>query len=149
ARAELLALAVSHRARQVEVAEANPLASLRADPGLRSILESSFYSNNVTYAALVDVNGVAVVHADRSLEGQTLPPAGDLGRLLERSALPQLLAIYSSRGQNLEFRSPLLLGDREVGSTRIGVSTLLIRQALGQSLRPALLTALAALGVSV
>jgi signal transduction histidine kinase len=149
ARAQLLALAVSHRARQVEVAEANPLASLRADPGLRAILESSFYSNNVTYAALVDVNGVAVVHADRSLEGQTLPPAGDLGRLLERSAMSQLLAIYSTRGQNLEFRSPLLLGDKEVGSTRIGVSTLLIRQALGDSLRPAFVTALAALGVSV
>ena len=149
ARAELLANAISHRARQVEVDEANPLASLRNDPGLRSILESSAYSNNVMYAALVDVAGIAVAHADRSLEGQPLPPAGDLGRLLDRSRFSQLRAIYTSQGQNLEFRSPLLLRDREVGSTRIGVSTLLIRDALDQSLRPALLTALAALAVSV
>jgi signal transduction histidine kinase len=149
ARAELLANAISHRARQVEVDEANPLASLRNDPGLRSILESSAYSNNVMYAALVDVAGIAVAHADRSLEGQPLPPAGDLGRLLDRSRFSQLRAIYTSQGQNLEFRSPLLLRDREVGSTRIGVSTLLIRDALNQSLRPALLTALAALAVSV
>ena len=149
ARAELLANAIYHRAQQVVVGGADPLAALRADPGLRSILESSLYSKNVMYAALVDANGVAVAHADRSLEGQPLPPVGDLGKLLERSALSQLAAIYSSQGQNLEFRGPLLLGNTEIGSTRIGVSTLLIRQDLDQSLRPSLLTALAALGVSV
>src|SRR3954466_11338175 len=149
ARATLLANAISHRARQVKVAEDNPLESLRADPGLRAILESSLYSNNVMYAALVDVQGVAVAHADRSLEGQKLPPAGDLSRLLDQSPFEQLRAIYSSQGQNLEFRRPLLLGDTEIGSTRIGVSTLLVRQDLDQSLRPALVTAFAALAVSV
>src|SRR4051812_4427089 len=149
ARAELLANAIYHRAQQVVVAGAEPLAALRADPGLRSILESSLYSKNVMYAALVDVRGVAVAHADRSLEGQPLPPVGDLNKLLERSPLSQLRAIYSSQGQNLEFRGRLLLGDTEIGSTRIGVSTLLIRQDLDQSLRPSLVTALAALGVSV
>jgi signal transduction histidine kinase len=71
-------------------------------------------------------------------------------QLLARPPLSQLRAIYSSQGQNLEFRSPpLLLGDKAVGSTRVGVSTLLIRDALNQSLRPALVTALAALAVSV
>src|SRR6476469_4776228 len=77
ARAELLANAIAHRAQQVAVIETSPLESLRTDPGLRSILESSAYSNNVMYAAVVDVDGVAVMHADRSLEGQRLPPAGD------------------------------------------------------------------------
>ena len=149
ARAQLLTNGVYHRAQQVVVDGAEPLAALRADPGLRSILESSLYSKNVMYAALVDANGVAVVHADRSLEGQPLLPAGDLGTLLERTPLSQLRAIYSSQGQNLEFRGPLLLGDKEIGSTRIGVSTLLIRQDLNESLRPALLAALAALAVSV
>src|SRR3954466_3431104 len=149
ARAELLANAVYHRAQQVVVGGAEPLAVLRADPGVRSILESSLYSKNVTYAALVDVHGVAVAHADRSLEGQPLPQVGDLNKLLEQSPFAQLRAIYSSQGQNLEFRGPLLLGATEIGSTRIGVSTLLIRQDLDQSLRPSALTALAALGVSV
>ena len=93
ARAELLANAVSHRAQQVEVTETSPLESLRTDPGLRSILESSAYSNTVMYAAVVDVNGVAVMHADRSLEGHRLPPAGDLAQLLARPALSQLRAI--------------------------------------------------------
>jgi signal transduction histidine kinase len=149
ARAELLAAAIYHRAQQVVVGGDDPLAALRADSGLRSILESSLYSKNVMYAALVDVHGVAVAHADRSLEGQPLLPVGDLGKLLEQPPLSQLRAIYSSQGQNLEFRSPLLLGDTEIGSTRIGVSTLLIRQDLDQSLRPSLVTAFAALAVSV
>jgi len=149
ARAELLANAIYHRAQQVVVGGADQLAALRADPGLRSILESSLYSKNVMYAALVDADGVAVAHADRTLEGKPLPPVGDLGKLLERSSLSQLAAIYSSQGENLEFRGPLLLGNTEIGSTRIGVSTLLIRQDLDQSLRPSLVTAFAALGVSV
>src|SRR3954447_1303701 len=149
ARAELLANAIYHRAQQVVVGGDDPLAALRADPGLRSILESSLYSKNVMYAALVDVNGVAVAHADRSLEGRPLQPVGDLGKLLDRSPFSQLRAIYSSQGQNLEFRGPLLLGNTEIGSTRIGVSTLLVRQDLDQSLRPALVTAFAALAVSV
>src|SRR5256885_12450274 len=116
---------------------------------MRSSLESSLYSKNVAYAALVDVNGVAVVHADRSLEGQPLPAGGDLGHLLEQSSLAQVRAIYSSQGQNLEHRQPLLLGNREIGSIRIGVSTLLIRDDLNGSLRPVLASALAALAVSV
>jgi len=103
----------------------------------------------VTFAAIADVNEAAVVHADPSLEGQTLPFGGDLSGLLAQSPFAQLLAIYSSKGQNLELREPLLLGDREIGSIRIGVSTLLIRQNLNGSLGPALATALIALGLSV
>jgi signal transduction histidine kinase len=150
ARAELLSSAIYHRAQKVVVrAGTEPLANLRDDPGLRSILESTLYSRNVTFAALVDVRDVAIAHADRSLEGQQLPAGGDLGKVLERSSLAQLLAIYSSQGQNLEFRQPLLIGDAEIGSIRIGSSTLLIRQDLNGALRPAALTALAALGLSV
>src|SRR5262245_63456751 len=72
ARAELLANAVYHRARGVVAEGADPTVALEEDPGLRSILESSLYSQNVTFAALVDVNGRAVAHADRTLEGQVL-----------------------------------------------------------------------------
>src|SRR5205085_2813589 len=103
--------ALYHRAQQVVVAGVDPLSALRADPGLRSILESSLYSKNVMYAALVDVHGVAVAHADRALEGERLPVVGDLSRLLEQPPLAQLRAIYTSQGQNLEFRVPLLIGD--------------------------------------
>jgi signal transduction histidine kinase len=149
ARADQLAKTIYQRAREVVGSGPDPYAAVKSDPGLRSILESSVYSKDVTFAAIADVNEAAVVHGDPSLEGQTLPFGGDLGAMLARSPFAQLLAIYSSKGQNLELREPLLLGDREIGSIRIGVSTLLIRQNLNGSLGPALATALIALGLSV
>jgi signal transduction histidine kinase len=149
ARAELLANAVFHRAREVIGAGADPQQALRADPGLRSILESSLYSNNVTFAAIVDVNGVAVAHADPSLEGRPLPSDELLSALLAKPALSELVAIYSGQGRTLEYRQPLLLGNTEFGSIRIGVSTLLIRQDLDAALQPAVATALAALIVAI
>src|SRR5439155_14012578 len=73
ARAELLSKAIYHRAREVVAIGPDPYDALREDPGLRAILESSLYSKNVTFAAIVDTHDVAVAHADRSLEGQRLP----------------------------------------------------------------------------
>jgi signal transduction histidine kinase len=151
ARAELLADAIYHRAHQVDIARADPYEALRADPGMRSILESSVYSKNILFAAIADVNGVAVAHADRSQEGRPLPWSEDLATLLSRRSLAQLFAIYRGQGRNYEYRQRLLLvpGNKELGSIRIGVSTLLIRNDLDASLRPAMATALVALGIAV
>ena len=87
ARAELLSRAIYHRAFQVVNASPDPYKALRSDPGLRSILESSLYSKNVTYAAIVDVRGLAVAHADPSLEGQPLAVDEEVGKLLTQSPL--------------------------------------------------------------
>jgi signal transduction histidine kinase len=149
-RAELLANAVYHRAREVVASGKDPALALAADPGLRSILESSLYSPNVTFAALVDVDGRAVAHADPTSEGQPLRAAPTLDSLLASSSLTQLREIYAEQGRNLEYRQPLyLLGGAEFGSIRIGVSTLLIRRELNAWLRPAAATALIALLASV
>jgi len=149
-RAELLANAVYHRAREVVASGNDPAPALAADPGLRSILESSLYSPNVTFAALVDVNGKAVAHADPTFEGQPLRAAPTLDSLLASSSLTQLREIYAEQGRNVEYRQPLyLLGGAEFGSIRIGVSTLLIRRELNAWLRPAAATALIALAASV
>lgn len=147
ARAVLIENAIYQRARDV-VGERDTEA-VRSDPGLRSILESSLYSNNVTFAAIVDVNGVAIAHNNRALEGTVMPAVEPLDDLLERPALSQLLAIFTDQGRNLEVRQPLLLDGRDFGSIRIGVSTLLIRDELKKSLGPAIATAFAALAIAV
>ncbi len=145
ARGELLANAIYQRAREVVAVAHDPSAALRADAGLRSILESSAYSRNVTYAAIVDVSGLAIVHSDKTLIGSSLPPAGDLNTLLDRGPVSQLRAIYADGGRSLDVRQPLLMGTAEFGSIHIGVSTLLIQRDLDQSLRPALATAIVAM----
>ena len=149
ARAELLANAVYHRAREVVVEGVDPYQALRADAGLRSVLESSVYSDNVTFAAVVDVRGIAVAHLDPTLEGQPLRAGEDMRFLLARAPLSQLRAIYWDEGRNLEWRKPLLLGDVELGAIRIGVSTLLIRDSLEEAIQPAVVTALVALAIAV
>src|SRR6185436_7655010 len=111
ARAELLANAIFHRAYAIVGGGADPFVALRNDSGLRSILESSLYSDNVTFAAIVDTHGVVVAHADPIQEGRSLPASADLRGLMSRSAFSQLSAIYRGQGRNLEFSQPLLLGD--------------------------------------
>src|SRR5216684_2601149 len=150
ARAELLANLIFHRAREIAVDGVDIRAALGGDPGLRSILQSSLYSRNVTFAAIADVHGVAIAHADPALDGQPLAQAGDLGELVTRPPIAQLASIYADQGgRNLQLEAPLLLGDAKVGSIRIGVSTLLIRHDLDASLKPAAVTALIALAVAV
>jgi len=139
ARAELVANAIFHRAKDVASVTAEPAAAydaLRRDPGLRSIVESSLYSKNVTFAAIVDVKGLAVVHADPAREGEVIPAGGKLEDLVSRSPISQLLAVYSGQGQTLEFVEPLRRGDTDFGSIRVGVSTLLVREDLDASLGP-------------
>ena len=148
ARGELLADAVFHRAREVVAGRADPYAALQEDAGLRAILESSAYSRSVTYAAIVDVQGVAVAAFDRSREGSRLPPARQLADLLAESPIARLRAIYARGGQTLEVQKPLLLGTEQFGSIRVGVSTILIASELDSALGSALLTALVALGVA-
>ncbi|MGE0449513.1 MAG: ATP-binding protein [Vicinamibacterales bacterium] len=150
ARAELIANSIYHRAREVVLTgSTDPFRALHDDPGLRSILEASLYDNNVTFAAIADAQGRAVAHADPSQEGRPVPVAADLEELLTRSAFRQLTAIYRDEGRNLDYAQPLLLDDRPIGSIHVGVSTLLVRNDLARSLRPAAVTALGALGVAV
>ena len=62
----------------------------------------------MTFAAIADLDGRAVAHADVALEGQRLPAGENLASVLSLSAVSQTRAIYSGQGRNLEFRQPLL-----------------------------------------
>ena len=132
ARGELLAQAIFQRARQV-VAEggADPYARAARRRGLRSILESSVgYSENVTYAAIVDTRrDRGRARLTRRSKGSRWPSRRTSRRSCaparSRSCCARLLRTAPSRSAQ-----PLLLGDRQFGSIRIGVSTLLVRSEL-------------------
>ncbi|HEX5473718.1 MAG TPA: ATP-binding protein [Vicinamibacterales bacterium] len=146
-RGELLARSIFQRARDVVPGAPEPYGALRQDGGIRSILESSVaYSKNVTYAAIVNTDGVAVVHSFPSLQGKPMPPQEDLQAIVNAGPLAQLRAVYSDR--TFEIRQPLLFGDRQFGSIVIGVSTLLVRSELQAAFNQALQTILLALIVA-
>jgi PAS domain S-box-containing protein len=146
ARGELLAKTIFQQA-TVVARDADSYAALREDPGIRSILQSGMaYSRNVTYAAIVDPDHVAIAHSSPVLEGEVLPEPALLESLIARGPIAQLRAIYSDR--TFEVRERLLMGDRDFGSIRIGLSMLLVREEIEAALRPAAMTAAAALIVA-
>ncbi len=157
ARGQLLASAILQRANAL-VGGPDPYAALGADQGMQSILETSAYDPNMTYAAIANPQGVAVAHSDAEQVGQPLPEHGELAALLDRGFFQQLRTVYSDEGRTLEVRQPLFLqrlgagaeqvGSQEFGSIRIGVSTLLIRQEVTQAMRPALVTMAVAIAAS-
>ena len=150
ARGELLANTIFHRAREVVVAgTGDPYTPLRSDPGLRAMLESSIYGESVTDAAILDRQGIVRASSDPAQEGKALPSRGDLASLVAADSAEQLRVIYSQEGRTLEVRKPMVLGEEPFGSIRIGVSTVLMRQELDASLRPALNIALGSLLIAV
>ena len=149
ARAQMLGRTILHRVTQLSIDPRDRYAALRNDPGLISILEASIYDQAVTTAAIVDADGRVVMHREPGLAGEPHPAYGDLGELAEAGWYEKLRVIYSGDGQTLEARQLMVVGDEGFGSIRIGVSTLLMRRELTDSLRPALITAAVALGIAV
>ena len=147
-RGEMLSRAIYQRARAVIPPPGVDLATaLRNDGGVRSILEAGIgYTPNVTYAAIVDAKGLAIAHGFPSQEGQLLPEQEELGPIIERGPIAQLKAVYSDK--TYEIRQALLAGEEQFGSIRIGISTILIKEAFDNALKTAAGTVLAALFIA-
>jgi signal transduction histidine kinase len=145
ARGLLLSRAIYQRAQGVAPRASNAYAALRADAGLRSILESSIYSRDVTDAAIVDPSERIVAHYDPTRIDRVLPRRDQVDDLLKYSSLRQVWLIFTDPGREVEVREPLLLDSRQFGAIRIGISTLLVRRELEGALRPAIGTVLGAL----
>ncbi|MGH9411709.1 MAG: sensor histidine kinase [Vicinamibacterales bacterium] len=146
-RGDLLAQAIFQRAREVVPGAADPYTALQQDGGIRSLLESAAaYSQNVTYAAIVNKDGVAVADSFRAMEGQKIPDQGVLASVATANPLGLLHDVYSD--ETYEVREPLLFGDRAFGSIKIGISTLLVKSELQLALTHALQSAGIALLIS-
>jgi signal transduction histidine kinase len=148
-RADLIANGVFQRTADVVAAGGDLRTALGSDAGLRGMLDLTAYSPNVLYAAVVDRDDIALAHNDPSKVGMRLPPEEPISSLVEASPWAQARAIYTTGGMTHEVRVPLLLdsgsGPEEFGAIRVGISTLLVRDALETTMRPAVVTAAALL----
>jgi signal transduction histidine kinase len=146
-RGEMLKQAIFQRAREVVPTAADPYAALQHDGGIRSLLDSSIgFSPNVTYAAITNKDGIAVAHSFVSEEGKPLPDQEDLLGIVDRNPIQLLHAVYSD--STYEVRQPLLFGDQQFGTIRIGISTILVKNELRTAFRLALQNLVVALVVS-
>ena len=148
ARVELLANTVYHQARDVVTDPATAYDEVRASRSVLSALEAAIYSQDVIDAVIVDPTSVVIASSDPRQVGQTVSPRTPLNNIIADSGLAQLQAVYNTT-QSLEWSQPIALGDQPFGEIRIGLSTLLVRSALNQSLAPAALAAGVALLVAV
>ena len=147
-RAEALGLAIYHRASEVVTAKEAAYDQLRGDAGVQAALESAIFSTNVAYAAIVDTAGIVIAHNDRARLGEVLPVGSDLAALLREDRITQLRVVYAS-DRTLEWRQPLELDNVPFAEIRIGMSPLLVRAELNDSLRPAAITAAIALVIAM
>ena len=136
ARGELVAKAAYQRAFAVAAEDTTGelAGALERDPGLRSILEASLYSDSVTFAAVVDASGRVIAHNDPTLlekpleSRDQLTPGPKLDALIKANAITQIKAIYTKGGGIYDVEQPLLIsGGSSFGAIHVGVSTLLIR----------------------
>jgi hypothetical protein len=117
---DLLGRLVYERAREAIAAGGDPVAALREDQGIRSILESTAaYGRNVTYAAVVDNDGVAIAHSFPALEGGRWRPGKTSRKCSSENTLAQVRTIYADR--SLDVILPLQLGDAPFGAIRVGL----------------------------
>lgn len=136
---ELLGRLIYQRAREVIAAGADPIIALSTDQGIRSILESTAaYGRNVTYAAVVDNDGIAIAHSFPAIQGQRLEPGQNLSAVLDAGTVTQFRTVYADRA--LEVALPLQLGEAPFGAIRVGLSPVLIRNDLSRALRPMIWT---------
>ena len=147
ARGELLRQMIFQRAREVVPNAKDPYQALQDDGSLRSLLESAGgFSGDVVYATIVNRERIAIAHNFKTEEGQPIPDQEELTKILERNAISLLQTVYSDR--TFEVRQPLLFGEQEFGTIKIGISTILVRNELQLALQRAAQSALLALLIS-
>src|SRR5688572_2897781 len=148
ARVELLANAVYHQARDVITDPATAYSEVRTSRSVQSALEAAIYSQDVIDAVIVDPNGTVIASSDPEQLGRVLSARTPLNNLIASSRVAQLQAVYNTE-QSVEWNQPIALGDQPFGEIRIGLSTILVRDDLNQSLAPAAVAAGIALLVAV
>jgi len=148
ARAELLSNGVYYQARDVVTSRDAAAGELRASRSVQSALEAATYSQDVVDAVVVDAANAVLASSDPAQVGEVVPARVPLNSILAASGLAQLRAVYATQ-QMLEWSQPIALGDQPFGEIRIGLSTLLVRDDLNDSLAPAALAAGVSLLVAV
>jgi signal transduction histidine kinase len=148
ARAELLSNGVYHQARDVVTSRETAAAEVRSSRSVQSALEATIYSQDVVDAVIVDAGNIVLASSDPAQVGETVAARVPLNNILAANGVAQLRAVYAM-GQTLEWSQPMALGDEPFGEIRIGLSTLLVRDDLNDSLAPAALAAGVSLLVTV
>jgi len=110
---------------------------LQTDTNLNDMLESVVGNSRIIYdAAIIDLNGIAILDTNSALKGKSLPPRPPLSALHDAGFRRQLRMIY---GPSTVYDASigLDLDGQNFGSVRVGVSTVFLRNELTPKLQQA------------
>ena len=112
---------------------------LKTDTNLNDMLDSFVGNVPIVYdAAILDLDGRALLHSNADLDGKILTPRPDFERLRGARFADQLRMIYSpSAVYNVSL--PLQLNGAPFGTVRVGISTVLLKSELTPRLQHAIL----------
>ena len=119
--------------------------SLQTDANLSTFLDSIVGNSPIIYdAAITDSNDEAILDTDPALISKRLPDRADLQQLRDAGFKRQLTMVFSSPTV-YEVRLPLALNGVPFGATRVGVSTVFLKNEI----QPHLLRAILFSGIAI
>jgi PAS domain S-box-containing protein len=122
---------------------------LKYDTNLNDMLDSFVGNVPIVYdAAVLDLDGRALLHSNADLDGKLLTPRPDFERLRNARFFDQLRLIYSPAAV-YDVGLPLQLNGAPFGTVRVGISTVLLRSDLTPRLKHALVFSVASIFLSL
>ncbi|MGC2194180.1 MAG: ATP-binding protein [Terriglobales bacterium] len=122
---------------------------LKTDTNLNDLLDSSVGNVPIVYdAAVLDLDGRALLHSNADLNGKILTPRADFERLRNARFLDQLRMIYRPAAV-YDVSLPLQLNGAPFGSVRVGISTVLLKSELTPRLQHAMVFSVASIFLSL
>jgi signal transduction histidine kinase len=124
-------------------------SALETDTNLNDLLNSFVANVPIAYdAAVVDLDGRAILHSNSALANKVLKKRPDFSQLQNARFFDQLRMLYSPSAVydvNLPFR----LNHEPFGTVRVGISTVLIRDEVTRPLRHALVFSIGSIFLSL
>src|SRR5579872_3159497 len=123
--------------------------TLQTDPNLNTFLDSIVANSPIIYdAAIAGQDGKAILDTDPNLIGRRLADRPDLQQVRDVSFRQQIRLVFSAP-RVYEVRMPLQLNGAPFGSTRVGVSTVFLKNEIQPHLHRAIVISVSAILISL
>jgi signal transduction histidine kinase len=124
-------------------------STLETDTNLNDLLNSFVANVPIAYdAAVVDLDGRAILHSNAALAGKVLKKRPDFALLQNARFVDQLRMLYSPSAV-YDVNLPFKLNREPFGTVRVGISTVLIRDEVTRPLRHALVFSIGSIFLSL
>ncbi len=125
------------------------IETLQTDPNLNTFLDSIVANSSIIYdAAVAGQDDRAILDTDPNLIGQTLTDRPDLRQVRDAGFREQLRLVFSAP-RVYDVRMPLQLNGTPFGSTRVGVSTVFLKNEIQPHLHRAIVISVSAILISL